>query len=303
MCAAGCGRGAAAFVLGGNMKLLRYGPKGKEKPGMLDASGSIRDLSKTVKDIGGDALTPAGLKKLAKLKPEKLKKVAGKPRLGQPVNPIGKLIAVGLNYADHAAETGSPIPAEPVLFVKTPNSFAGPNDAVTFPRGATKMDWEVELAVVIGARARYVSVENALKHVAGYTICNDVSERAFQIERGGSQWTKGKFCDGFAPLGPYLVTADEVNDVQNLRLWTDVNGQRMQNGSTKTMIFGVAQLVSYISEFATLEPGDVIITGTPPGVGLGKKPTPIFLKPGDTVELGIEGMGTQKQVFKPFPNK
>jgi 2-keto-4-pentenoate hydratase/2-oxohepta-3-ene-1,7-dioic acid hydratase in catechol pathway len=302
MCAAGRG-GARPHLFGGTMKLLRYGPKGKEKPGMLDASGAIRDLSKAVKDIDGDVLTPAGLKKLAKLKPEKLKKVAGRPRLGQPVSPIGKLICVGLNYADHAAETGSPIPAEPVLFVKTPNTFSGPNDPVTFPRGATKMDWEVELAVVIGARARYVDKENALKHVAGYTICNDVSERAFQIERGGGQWTKGKFCDGFAPLGPYLVTADEVKDVQNLRLWTDVNGQRMQNGSTKTMIFGVAELVSYISEFATLEPGDVIITGTPPGVGLGKKPTPIFLKPGDTVELGIEGMGTQKQAFKPFPNK
>ena len=280
------------------MKLLRYGPKGKEKPGMLDASGAIRDLSRVVKDIGGDALTPAGIRKLKKLKPEKLKKVAGKPRLGQAVNPIGKLIAVGLNYADHAAETGSPIQAEPVLFIKTPNSYAGPNDPVTFPRGATKMDWEVELAVVIGTRARYVTKENALKHVAGYTICNDVSERAFQIDRGGSQWTKGKFCDGFAPLGPYVVTADEVKDVQNLRLWTDVNGQRMQTGSTKTMIFGVAELVSYISQFVTLDPGDVIITGTPPGVGLGKKPTPIFLKPGDTVELGIEGMGTQKQAFK-----
>ncbi len=280
------------------MKLLRYGPKGKEKPGMLDASGAIRDLSRVVKDIGGDALTPAGIRKLKKLKPEKLKKVAGKPRLGQAVNPIGKLIAVGLNYADHAAETGSPIPAEPVLFIKTPNSYAGPNDPVTFPRGATKMDWEVELAVVIGTKARYVTKENALKHVAGYTICNDVSERAFQIDRGGSQWTKGKFCDGFAPLGPYVVTADEVKDVQNLRLWTDVNGQRMQTGSTKTMIFGVAELVSYISQFVTLDPGDVIITGTPPGVGLGKKPTPIFLKPGDTVELGIEGMGTQKQAFK-----
>lgn len=280
------------------MKLLRYGPKGKEKPGMLDSSGAIRDLSKIVKDIGGDALTPAGIRKLKKLKPEKLKKVAGKPRLGQAVNPIGKLIAVGLNYADHAAETGSPIPAEPVLFIKTPNSYAGPNDPVTFPRGATKMDWEVELAVVIGTKARYVAKENALKHVAGYTICNDVSERAFQIDRGGSQWTKGKFCDGFAPLGPYVVTADEVKDVQNLRLWTDVNGQRMQTGSTKTMIFGVAELVSYISQFVTLDPGDVIITGTPPGVGLGKKPTPIFLKPGDTVELGIEGMGTQKQSYK-----
>ena len=280
------------------MKLLRYGPKGKEKPGMLDSSGAIRDLSKIVKDIGGDALTPAGIRKLKKLKPEKLKKVAGKPRLGQAVNPIGKLIAVGLNYADHAAETGSPIPAEPVLFIKTPNSYAGPNDPVTFPRGATKMDWEVELAVVIGTKARYVAKENALKHVAGYTICNDVSERAFQIDRGGSQWTKGKFCDGFAPLGPYVVTADEVKDVQNLRLWTDVNGQRMQTGSTKTMIFGVAELVSYISQFVTLDPGDVIITGTPPGVGLGKKPTPIFLKPGDTVELVIEGMGTQKQAYK-----
>jgi ureidoglycolate lyase len=292
-------RERAARVLGGIMKLLRYGPKGKEKPGMLDASGAIRDLSRAVKDIGGDALTPAGLKKLKKLKPEKLKKVSGKPRLGQAVNPIGKFICVGLNYADHAAETGSPIPAEPVLFLKTSNCYAGPNDPVTFPRGATKMDWEVELAVVIGSKARYVARENALKHVAGYTICNDVSERAFQIDRGGSQWTKGKFCDGFAPLGPYLVTADEVKDVQNLKLWTDVNGQRMQNGNTKTMIFGVAELVSYISQFITLDPGDVIITGTPPGVGLGKKPTPIFLKPGDTVELGIEGFGTQKQLFKP----
>ncbi len=281
------------------MKLLRYGPKGKEKPGMLDASGAIRDLSRVVKDIDGAALTPAVIKKLKKLKPEKLKKVSGKPRLGQAVGSIGKLIAVGLNYADHAAETGSPIPAEPVLFIKTPNSYAGPNDPVTFPRGATKMDWEVELAVVIGAKARYVTKENALKHVAGYTICNDVSERAFQIDRGGSQWTKGKFCDGFAPIGPYVVTSDEVKDVQNLKLWTDVNGQRMQNGSTKTMIFGVAELVSYISQFVTLDPGDVIITGTPPGVGLGKKPTPVFLKPGDVVELGIEGMGTQKQAFKP----
>lgn len=280
------------------MKLLRYGPKGKEKPGMLDASGAIRDLSKVVKDIDGATLTPAGLKKLKKLKPEKLKKVPGKPRLGQAVNGIGKFICVGLNYADHAAESGLAVPAEPVLFLKTSNCYAGPNDPVTFPRGATKMDWEVELAVVIGTKARYVAKEKAMKHVAGYTICNDVSERAFQIDRGGSQWTKGKFCDGFAPLGPYVVTADEVKDVQNLRLWTDVNGQRMQNGTTKTMIFGVAELVSYISQFITLDPGDVIITGTPPGVGMGKKPTPIYLKPGDTVELGIEGMGTQKQTFK-----
>ena len=280
--------------LGEPMKLLRYGPKGREKPGLLDDDGAIRDLSKVVKDLGGDALSPAGLKKLKKLKPEKLKKVPGKPRLGMPVSPIGKLICVGLNYADHAAEAGAKIPEEPVLFVKTPNTYAGPNDRLVFPRGASKMDWEVELAIVMGRRARYVTKENALKYVAGYTICNDVSERAFQIERGGSQWIKGKFCDGFAPLGPWLVTADEVQDPQKLGLWCAVNGTRMQNGNTSTMIFDCAHLVSYISDFITLEPGDVIITGTPPGVGLGKKP-PVFLNPGDVVTLGIDGMGTQTQ--------
>ncbi|MCK6449782.1 MAG: fumarylacetoacetate hydrolase family protein [Alphaproteobacteria bacterium] len=278
------------------MKLLRFGPKGREKPGLLDSSGAIRDLSRVIKDINGDTLSPGGLAKLKKVKVEKLPKVRGKPRLGAPVSPIGKLIAVGLNYADHAAEAGVKIPDEPVLFVKTPNTYAGPNDKVVFPRGWSKMDWEVELAVVIGRRARYVSKDKALKHVAGYTICNDVSERAFQIDRGGSQWTKGKMCDGFAPLGPYVLTADEVKDPQALNMYCDVNGQRMQSGSTKTMIFDVAHLVSYISDFVTLEPGDVIITGTPPGVGLGKKPTPIFLKPGDVVTLGIDGMGEQRQV-------
>lgn len=278
------------------MKLLRFGPKGREKPGLLDSSGAIRDLSKVVKDINGGTLSPAGLAKLKKVKVEKLPKVRGKPRLGAPVNPIGKLIAVGLNYADHAAEAGVKIPEEPVLFIKTPNTYAGPNDRIVFPRGWSKMDWEVELAVVIGRRTRYVSKDKALKHVAGYTICNDVSERAFQIDRGGSQWTKGKMCDGFAPLGPYVLTADEVKDPQALDMYCDVNGQRMQSGSTKTMIFDVAHLVSYISDFVTLEPGDVIITGTPPGVGLGKKPTPIFLKPGDVVTLGIDGMGEQRQV-------
>lgn len=278
------------------MKLLRFGPKGREKPGLLDSSGAIRDLSRVVKDINGDTLSPGGLAKLKKVKVEKLPKVRGKPRLGAPVSPIGKLIAVGLNYADHAAEAGVKIPDEPVLFIKTPNTYAGPNDKVVFPRGWSKMDWEVELAVVIGRRARYVSKDKALKHVAGYTICNDVSERAFQIDRGGSQWTKGKMCDGFAPLGPYVLTADEVKDPQALNMYCDVNGQRMQSGSTKTMIFDVAHLVSYISDFVTLEPGDVIITGTPPGVGLGKKPTPIFLKPGDVVTLGIDGMGEQRQV-------
>ncbi len=278
------------------MKLLRFGPKGREKPGLLDSSGAIRDLSKVVKDINGDTLSPGGLAKLKKVKIEKLPKVRGKPRLGAPVNPIGKLIAVGLNYADHAAEAGVKIPDEPVLFVKTPNAYAGPNDKIVFPRGWSKMDWEVELAVVIGRRTRYVSKDKALRHVAGYTICNDVSERAFQIDRGGSQWTKGKMCDGFAPLGPYVLTADEVKDPQALNMYCDVNGQRMQSGSTKTMIFDVAHLVSYISDFVTLEPGDVIITGTPPGVGLGKKPTPVFLKPGDVVTLGIDGMGEQRQV-------
>ena len=278
------------------MKLLRFGPKGREKPGLLDSSGAIRDLSKVVKKIDGATLSPAGLKKLKKLKVEKLPKVRGKPRLGAPIDPIGKLIAVGLNYADHAAEAGVKIPDEPVLFVKTPNTYAGPNDRIVFPRGWSKMDWEVELAVVIGRRARYVSKEKALRYVAGYTICNDVSERAFQIDRGGSQWTKGKMCDGFAPLGPYVLTADEVKDPQALNMYCDVNGARMQSGSTKTMIFDVAHLVSYISDFVTLEPGDVIITGTPPGVGLGKKPAPIFLKPGDVVTLGIDGMGEQRQV-------
>ena len=276
------------------MKLLRYGPKGREKPGLLDASGAIRDLSRVVKDIDADTLSPAGLRKLKALKPERLKKVPGKTRLGVPVNPIGKIVAVGLNYADHAAETGSPIPKEPVLFVKTNNTIAGPNDPVMVPKGAEKMDWEVELAVVIGKRARYVPVEKAMQHVAGYTICNDVSERGYQIERGGGQWTKGKCCDGFAPLGPWLVTADEVKDVQNLGLWCEVNGRKMQNGSTKTMIFGVATLVSYISEFITLEPGDIFITGTPPGVGLGMKP-PHFMKVGDVMRLGIDGMGVQSQ--------
>lgn len=276
------------------MKLLRYGPKGREKPGMLDATGAIRDLSRVVKDIDGETLSPAGLRKLKGLKPEKLKKVPGKPRLGCPINPIGKLVCVGLNYADHAAETGSPIPKEPVLFIKTPNTIAGPNDPVTIPKGSVKTDWEVELAVVIGKRARNVSEKDAMKHVAGYTICNDVSEREYQIDRGGSQWTKGKCVDGFAPLGPWFVSADEVKDVQNLGLWCEVNGRKMQNGSTKTMIFGIATLVSYISQFMTLDPGDVFITGTPPGVGLGMKP-PQFLKAGDVMKLGIQGMGEQSQ--------
>lgn len=285
------------------MKLLRFGPKGREKPGLLDDSGAIRDLSRVVKAINGDTLSPAGLKKLKKVNVEKLPKVKGKPRLGCPIDPIGKLIAVGLNYADHAAEAGAKIPDEPVLFIKTPNTYAGPNDPVVFPRGWSKMDWEVELAVVIGRRARYVSKEKALSYVAGYTICNDVSERAFQIDRGGSQWTKGKMCDGFAPLGPYVLTADKVKDPQALGLWCAVNGEKMQNGTTSTMIFSVAHLVSYISDFVTLEPGDVIITGTPPGVGLGKKPTPIFLKPGDVVTLGIDGMGEQRQVCKEPGNR
>ena len=276
------------------MKLLRYGPKGREKPGMLDANGAIRDLSRVVKDIDGETLSPAGLRKLKALKPERLKKVPGKPRLGVPINPIGKLVCVGLNYADHAAETGSPIPKEPVLFIKTPNTIAGPNDPVTIPKGSVKTDWEVELAVVIGRRARNVSEKDAMKYVAGYTICNDVSERAYQIERGGGQWTKGKCVDGFAPLGPWFVSADEVKNVQNLGLWCEVNGRKMQNGSTKTMIFGIATLVSHISQFITLEPGDVFITGTPPGVGLGMKP-PQFLKAGDVMKLGIQGMGEQSQ--------
>ncbi len=275
------------------MKLVRYGAIGQEKPGMLDRSGRLRDLSAHVKDITGETISPAGLNKLKAIDPASLPLVEGSPRLGSPVTGMSKFIAIGLNYADHAAESGLPVPAEPIVFLKANTSLCGPNDNVEKPRGSTKLDWEVELAIIIGSRAKYVSEADALKHVAGYAVCNDVSERFFQIERLG-QWTKGKSHDTFGPLGPWLVTADEIPDPQKLGMWLDVNGERRQTGSTATMIFGVAKIVSYLSELMTLEPGDIITTGTPPGVGMGMKP-PLYLKSGDVMALGIDGLGEQRQ--------
>lgn len=276
------------------MKLLRYGPKGQEKPGLMDESGTIRDLSGVVSDITPDVLSPAGLAKIAALDPASLPAVEGSPRYGVPINGVRKFIAVGLNFADHAAESNLPIPTEPVLFTKAVSCLTGPNDPVMIPKDSVKTDWEVELGIVIGSRARYVSEENALDHVAGYVLINDVSERAFQIERGGT-WDKGKGCDTFGPVGPWVVTSDEVGDAQNLSMWLEVNGHRYQNGSSKTMIFTCRQLVAYISQFITLEPGDLITTGTPPGVGLGQKPEPKYLKAGDVMRLGIEKLGEQRQ--------
>ena len=275
------------------MKLVRYGNPGKEKPGLIDADGKLRDLSAVITDIGPDQLGDAALAKLRKLKTANLPLVKGSPRMGSPVSGVPKFIAIGLNYADHAAESGLPIPKEPVVFMKATSCIQGPNDPVMLPKGSVKTDWEVELGVVIGTRARYVSQKEALNHVAGYCTVNDVSEREFQIERGGT-WDKGKGCDTFGPLGPWLVTRDEVPNPQRLSLWLDVNGKRVQSGSTKTMIFSVAKIVSYVSQFMTLEPGDVITTGTPPGVGLGMKP-PMFLKKGDVMNVGIEGLGEQQQ--------
>ena len=280
------------------MKLVRYGRPGQEKPGLIDASGQLRDLSSLVSDIGPDQLGDAALESLRQHDASTLPAVEGSPRLGSPLTGIRKFIAIGLNYADHAAESGLPIPAEPVVFMKATSCIQGPNDAVMLPRGSVKTDWEVELGVVIGTRARYVSEAEALGHVAGYCTVNDISEREYQIERGGT-WDKGKGCDTFGPLGPWLVTRDEITDPQNLNMWLDVNGQRMQTGSTQTMVFSVAKIVSYVSEFMTLEPGDVITTGTPPGVGLGMKP-PVYLKAGDTMALGIEGLGEQRQVVVAF---
>ncbi|MGO9774320.1 MAG: fumarylacetoacetate hydrolase family protein [Roseiarcus sp.] len=276
------------------MKLVRYGRPGKEKPGLIDAAGKLRALSEIIDDIDGETLSPRVLSRLAKIKPESLPAVRGKPRLGPCVGKVGNFLAVGLNYADHAAESGMPIPKEPILFTKAPSCIVGPNDDVVIPKGSEKTDWEVELAIVIGSRASYVGERDALAHVAGFCVCNDVSERAFQLERGGGQWIKGKGCPTFGPLGPWLVTADEISDPQKLAMWLDVNGERMQSGSTATMIFGVRTLVSYASQFMILEPGDVITTGTPPGVGMGKKP-PRFLKPGDTISLGVDGLGQQAQ--------
>jgi 2-keto-4-pentenoate hydratase/2-oxohepta-3-ene-1,7-dioic acid hydratase in catechol pathway len=278
------------------MKLLRYGEVGSERPGLLDADGTIRDLTGHVTDIGGKTLDPASLADLAKLDPKSLPAVSGSPRLGACVAGTGKFICIGLNYSDHAAETGATVPSEPIIFMKASSAIVGPDDDVLIPRGSEKTDWEVELAVVIGKTAKYVSEADALDYVAGYCVAHDVSERAFQAERQG-QWTKGKSCDTFGPTGPWLVTKDEVADPQNLKMWLTVNGKTMQNGSTKTMVYGVKYLVSYLSQFMSLHPGDIISTGTPPGVGLGMKP-PVFLKAGDVVELGIEGLGQQKQTFK-----
>jgi 2,4-didehydro-3-deoxy-L-rhamnonate hydrolase len=275
------------------MKLLRHGPKGHEKPGLLDTQGQVRDLSALIGDITPATLAPAALAALRALDVNALP-VVPQGRLAVPWKGMGKFIAIGLNYADHAAESNMPIPKEPIAFTKTTSCAVGANHAVVLPQGSVKSDWEVELGVVIGSRARYVSQAEALKHVAGYCVVNDVSEREFQLERG-SQWDKGKGCDTFGPVGPWLVTADEVGDVQNLSMWLDVNGKRMQTGSTKTMIFGAAEIVSYLSRFMTLEPGDLITTGTPPGVGMGIKPNPVFLKPGDTMRVHIEKLGEQFQ--------
>ncbi len=281
------------------MKLLRYGPAGREKPGLLDAEGRIRDLSSIVSHIDSNLLTPSRLEHLSRFDPVKLPLVRGTPRLGVPYTGIGKFIAIGLNYSDHAAEAGMPVPSEPIVFLKATTSITGPNDGIVLPRGSTKVDWEVELGVVIGTRAQYVDEASALRHVAGYCVVNDVSERNFQLERG-SQWDKGKGCDTFGPIGPYLVTAQSIADPQKFDLWLDVNGEPRQRGSTRTMVFGVAQLVSYVSQFMTLMPGDIITTGTPPGVGMGRKP-PQFLKPGDVVTLGIEGLGEQRSRVTAWP--
>ena len=275
------------------MKLLRYGAKGQEKPGLLDASGTIRDLSGHVDDIAGDVLTPQGIERLAGIDPDSLPAVEGTPRIGPCVGRVGKFICIGLNYADHAAETGADIPKEPVVFNKWTSAICGPDDDVEIPRGSTKTDWEVELGVVIGKGGRYIDEADVLSHVAGYCVVNDVSEREWQIERGGS-WDKGKGCDTFGPIGPWLVTPDEVGDVGKLKMWLDVDGHRYQDGSTETMIFGVAHIVHYLSQFLSLQPGDVISTGTPPGVGLGQKPQ-VFLKGGETMRLGIDGLGEQTQ--------
>jgi 2,4-didehydro-3-deoxy-L-rhamnonate hydrolase len=276
------------------MKLMRYGAKGAEQPALLDAQGQARSLSKVLPDIKASTLSPTSLQRLRELDPTKLPLVEAPGRIAPPWSGMGKFICVGLNYSDHAAETGNPIPAEPVLFMKTTSALMGCNDAVVLPQGSVKSDWEVELGVVIGSKARYVSQDDALKHVAGYCVVNDLSEREYQLERSGT-WDKGKGCDTFGPVGPWMVTADEVPDPQNLALWLELNGKRMQNGNTRTMVFTVAHLVSYISRFMTLYPGDLISTGTPPGVGLGMKP-PLFLKAGDQMRLGIDGLGEQHQV-------
>ncbi len=280
------------------MKLVRYGKPGKEKPGLIDTQGILRDLSGVVQDIGAEQLGGTALAKLSKIKTDKLPAVKGKPRMGCPVAHIGKFIAIGLNYSDHAAEAGMPIPKEPIVFMKATSCVQGPDDSVMLPKNSVKSDWEVELGIVIGTKAQYVSQKDALNFVAGYALVNDVSEREYQLERG-PQWDKGKGCDTFGPIGPWMVTKDEVPNPQKLAMWLDLNGERMQTGNTKTMIFSVAKIVSYVSQFMTLMPGDVITTGTPPGVGMGIKkdgqPAPRFLRAGDVMTLGIEGLGQQQQ--------
>ncbi len=281
------------------MKLLRVGAKGAEKPAILAADGSIRDLSGVVPDIGGATLLPEGLARIAATDINALPVLSAAERIGPCVANVGKFICIGLNYADHAAETGAKIPEEPIIFMKATSAIIGPNDDVIIPKNAIKPDWEVELAVVIGKEARYVEEADAMDHVAGYCVCNDVSERHFQTERGGT-WDKGKGADTFGPIGPWLVTKDEVADPQNLKMWLEVDGHRYQNGSTRTMIFGVAKIVSYVSQFMSLQPGDVITTGTPPGVGMGIKPEPVWLKPGNVMHLGIEGLGEQRQTVRAY---
>ena len=277
------------------MKLLRYGPAGAEKPGLLDAEGAIRDLSGVVGDISGSVLTPDGLKKLAAINMNTLPKVAGNPRLGTCVSGVGKFIGIGLNFADHAAETGNPLPSEPVFFMKATSCLVGPNDDVIKPKDSTMLDWEVELGFVIGKKASYVTEAEALDHIAGFCLVNDVSEREFQTKRPGGQWDKGKGCDTFGPVGPWLVTKDEIGDTGNLAMWLEVNGKRFQNGNSNTMVYKPAFLVAYLSRFFTLHPGDIVTTGTPPGVGLGQKPNPVFLNVGDMMHLGIDGLGEQRQ--------
>ncbi|GAK28741.1 fumarylacetoacetate hydrolase family protein [Serratia liquefaciens] len=276
------------------MKLLRYGAPGQERPGILDPQGQIRDLSQHIADLSGEALLPEALDKLRALDINLLPRVEGQPRLGPCVGHIGKFICIGLNYADHAAETGAAIPSEPVVFNKWTSAVVGPNDEVQIPRDSLKTDWEVELGVIIGQGGSYISEQDAMRHVAGYCVINDVSEREFQIERGGT-WDKGKGCDTFGPTGPWLVTADEIADPHSLNLWLEVDGKRYQDGNTSTMIFRIPQIISYLSRFMSLQPGDVISTGTPPGVGMGQKPTPLYLKAGQTMRLGIEGLGEQRQ--------
>ena len=284
------------------MKLVRYGPPGREKPGLIDADGVLRDLSRKVKDIDADALAPMTLSGLRKLDTRRLPAVRGRPRLGPCVATPSKFVAIGLNYTDHAKETGAPIPESPVVFFKTPSCIVGANDNIMIPMDSTQLDWEVELGVVIGRTARYVATKDALRYVAGYCIVNDVSERDFQLKRGASQWSKGKGCDTFGPTGPWLVTSDELKDPQNLDMWLDVNGERRQTGNTRTMIFNVPDLVADVSRYMTLLPGDIITTGTPPGVALGMKP-PQWLKAGDVVTLGIAGLGEQRQRVVPFKGR